>query len=389
MKAIHYFNIFAIATLFLFSSCSESIDAVPSKPCDLKNDAHPHAYRYQKIVDEFLDAGSPGVSVTVISPEGTWISSGGKADLGNNVGLSPCHTLRVGSITKVFTAAAIMRLQDKGVLNVKDKINKYIPGRITKEIENANLVTIEQLLNHHSGIKDYLGIGSILDILNYSVKKRSAEENLKIIYGKKADFAPGKGMQYSNSNYLLLGMIMKYATGKSAYQVMKDEIFDPLNLNNTYPGNEIPSDLSRGYYDVYDNGFVQDLTEIDNNAIGGEDMLDGGVISNSYDVAVFLNALLKGELVTKASLNQMQEFLPITQDMGDMDFIKDYGFGLMRLETPSGKAIGHYGNVYCFNALVCHFPEQDVTISVLQNGGSAKIIDTLFDEHLFEHLFDE
>lgn len=389
MKTIQHLIISIITILLLLITSCSKIDKAPSFPCALGNNSHPYAARYQRITDKLLQAGTPGLSITVISPEGTWASSGGKADLSSKVPLTPCHALRIGSMTKLFTAVTIMKLQEEGLIDIKDKINKYIPKHITNEIDNADEVTIEQLLNHNSGIKDYLGASTIIKILNLSIVKNSAEENLKIVYGQKADFKPGSDLLYCNSNYLLLGLVIKYASGKKAYEVVKEKIIKPLQMTNTYPGNEIPTHLTRGYYDTYDNGFMKDLTEIDNNAVGGEDMLDGGIISSSNDLAIFINALFSGQILSQQSLDQMREFNKVTQDLGDMNFIKRYGLGLMELETDQGKAWGHYGGVHCFNGITLYFPEQKVTVSIIANGMSHKIGKVLNGIQIYNDLFKD
>lgn len=387
MKTIRQFTFLVIAFgLLLLNGCKkETIEPIS---CTLQGTPnHPYAARYQRIQDDLLRAGVPGVSVTVISPEGTWTSGGGKADLGNNTALTPCHTLHIGSFTKVFTAATIMKLQEEGVININDKINRYIPAAITDRIANANEATIKTLLNHTSGIKEYSAISSILGILNLSDVKLSAEESLKYIYDKEADFEVGSDLLYSNSNYLLLGLVIKYATGRDANQVIQEKIIMPLNLSNTYVSSNIPNTLTRGYINMDNGDLMQDVTTIDNNAVGGADMTDGGIISNSYDLATFLRALLAGNLLSAASRNEMQQFLTITQDLGTLTFIKQYGLGLMRLDTDYGTAIGHYGRVYAFHSVTMYFPAQDVTVSIIANGYSKKISDVFNTKTIFNHLF--
>jgi D-alanyl-D-alanine carboxypeptidase len=388
---MQYFLIVLFAVSF-FTSCEKLNDAVPSVPCSLDTlNVHPYAGRYQRIIDQLLEAGVPGVGMAVRSPEGTWVATGGKADLANNVDMANSQVLRIGSMSKIFTSATILLLQDEGILNIHDKVNKYVPASITRQIDNADEATIEELLNHKSGIHDYLGLSTILGILNQSIKKNSAEENLKLIYGKKADYAPGDGLLYSNSNYLLLALVIQHATGKSAFQAVNEKIIEPLHLQYTYATTDIPSNLVRGYYDTYDNGYMQDLTEIDNNAVGGQDMLDGGIISNAFDIITFFTALMSGQILTDESLAQMESFTEIvdTAQLGDMTFIKQYGLGLMKLETDHGTAIGHYGTVYCFNGLVLYFPGQGVTFSLLINGSSTEIGKVFNRKELFNYLFED
>jgi D-alanyl-D-alanine carboxypeptidase len=389
MKTYILIAIIGLALSAMFSSCEKTDDALPVNNSAInENPGHPNASNYQQILDDLLATGVPGVSVTVRSPEGIWSKAGGKADLKNNIDLNPGHALRAGSMTKTFTATTILILQDERVLSIDDKINKYIPSGITDKIDNANEVTIRQLLNMTSGIRDYHGLKSILGILNLSAVKKSAEENLETIYNKPANFRPGVRNLYTNANYLLAGLVIKYATGKPADEVVQEKIIDRFGLSNTYVSTATPENLSRSYYDIYDDGYMKDVTEIDNNAVGGEDMLDGGIISSSYDLALFLDLLMHGDILQENSLNQMKEFLEVTEDLGDMDFLTQYGLGLMYLETDNGVAIGHYGNVYGFTGLFYYFPDDDIILSVLINGYSAEISDMIYGEEIFNHLFN-
>lgn len=382
-------KISTIALFILFSVSCEKIDvAAPVLPGNLGVDNHPNEAKYQNLINKILETGVPGVSMTVITPDGAWSGTGGKADLKNDIDMSPFHILRIGSFSKVFCSATILKLQDEGKLNINDKASKYIPAEIADEIPNGNLVTIKQLLNHTSGIPDYLNLKTILGILNLSVVKLSAEENLETIYGKKPDFAPGTDSYYSNSNYLLLSLIIKYVSGKNANEVVFEKLVQPLGLHNIYQSNNFPSTMSRGYFDVHDDGKVIDRTEIDNNAVGGQDMLDGGIMANSYDMAVFLTSLMEGDILSAGSLSQMETFEDITQDLGpDLSHLKQYGLGLMKVQTDHGIAIGHYGTVHCFNSLAYYFPDQKVTVAIIRNGDSARSKKFFESKELFNYLF--
>lgn len=380
----------ALAVLVILSiSCKNNIERVSGKPCGIGTNNHPNSSKYQRIVDKFIEAGVPGVSVTVISPEGTWSGTGGMADVQNKISLTPCNTLRVGSISKMFTAATILKLQEAGILNITDKINKYIPRSITDHIANANEVTIEQCMSHRSGITEYLTESTKNGILNLVIVKNSAEENLKLIYEKNADFLPGKGMVYTNSNYLLLSAVIKYATNKKAYDVVTEKIIAPLGLQNTFASTTIPNTLSKAYYDEKNNGIMKDVTYLDNNAMGGEGQLDGGIISNSYDVAKFLEALLTGKIISQQSLSQMQTFndIPTDQLPPELQYYKQYGLGLMKAETDHGTAIGHNGDVYGFSGKAFYFPVQKITLVILLNEFSEKSQAVLNAKETFNYVF--
>lgn len=384
MKHALYILIAVISSGYFFA-CEK--DPAPAKALECNNNipSHPKAVRFQQILKHFTDQGAVGVSVAVISPEGTWTGSAGKADLQNNLPLTPCHTLRIGSATKMFTAAAILKLQEQGKLRITDKIKQYIPESVIERIEKADEVTIAQCLNHSSGIKDYLFIGTVLGILNGQITKKSAAENLERIYDKTADKEP----MYSNSNYLLLALIIEQVTGKPAYEYITQNLIQPLGLSNTSASTFIPPTLSRGYYDTYNNGWMKDLTDIDHQAVGGQDMLDGGMIATPLDMATFLRAMMQAQVISQASLDQMQQFRTLNPDIlpDFFKYLKGYGLGLMDLHTDYGRAFGHGGNVHTFNCVVYHFPETNTTVAIHLNSFSGRLQQALYDQRLFQWLF--
>lgn len=387
MKTFKNIFITGLTLIFLFASCEKYEITESISDCSLENPDHPDAAKYQEIINDLLAVGVPGVSVTVRTPDGVWSRSGGKADLENDVDLTPCHSLRVGSMSKVFASTAILILQDEGILSIDDKINQYIPPEITNNIENADEVTIRQVLNMTSGIRDYLGISAILGIMNLSNERLSAEENLESIYGKPALFSSGEEIKYSNSNYLIAALVIKYASGKNANEIVQEKIIERLGLQNTYVSTDNPNNMSQAYKDTYGKGYMKNVTKMDNNAVGGEDMLDGGMISSSYDVAFFLESLMKGNVLSETSLRQMKETSIITEDLGDITHITEYGLGLMFIETNNEVAFGHYGNVYGFTSLALYFPGRDLCFSVMINGSSGEIDEKFRSEEILSHLF--
>ncbi len=170
---------------------------------------------------------------------------------------------------------------------------------------------------------------------------------------------------------------------------MREKVISPLQLQNTFAGTILPKTLSRGYYDVDNNGIMKDLTDIDNNAVGGIDELDGGIISNSYDIAKFLEALLTGKLISSSSLAQMETFKDINpSDLPpDLKYYKQYGLGLMKAETDHGTVIGHDGHVYSFIGKAFYFPVQKITLTILLNGYSQKVQAVLDAKDTFNDVF--
>ncbi|TDB62748.1 serine hydrolase domain-containing protein [Arundinibacter roseus] len=375
-------------TLLTLTSCEKIKDVVPAQTCEKGNTNHPNAAKYAKLAGALLAKGVVGASLTVITPQGTWSSGIGMADLKNKIQMTPCHTMRVGSVSKIFAATAILKLQDEGRLTLDDPANRYLPSEFVKNIANADRTTIRQLLNHTSGIVEYSSISNILQILNLSVVKLSAEENLRSIFGRKAAFQVGQRDEYSNSNYLLLSLIIKEVTGQSAYNYISEHILKPNGYESVYANTSIPNSFTRAYYDSNDNGIMLDRTEIENNAVGGADMVDGGMIANSYDLARFHQNLMTGQLLSEASMQSLFAFAPVTQDLGeDLTHLAGYSLGMMKLETNHGIAIGHYGSVQSFNGMVFYFPQQEVTVALIRNSDSAKIKQFVESKEIFDFLF--
>lgn len=349
-------------------------------------DHHPDAEKYQRIVTRFMEAGASGVSVTVRSPRGTWQGSGGHADKEKGTTMSPENTLRIGSISKVFTAVTILKLQEEGKLSIHDKISKHLPAGVTGRIANAGEATIEQCLNHTSGVREYLDESTIEGIASGRIVKYSAAQNLALVYDKPADFPLGKG-NYCNTNYLLLSEVIKAITGKSAYEVVREKVIGPLGLRHTFASVILPPSLSQSYFET--DGVMQQVSWVDNNAVGGEGQLDGGMVATSGDVAVFLEALLTGKVLSPGSLALAQTYQDIDPSTlpDELKYYKQYGLGLMKIETDQGTAIGHDGHVYGFVGKVFYLPDHQTTIAILLNGWSPSSVAVLNAKSTFNLLF--
>lgn len=363
--------------------------AIVSLSCDkdeVPPTTHPDSAKYQRIVDKFMESGAVGVSITILSPKGIWHGEGGFSNKEKNERMSVKNTLRIGSFSKVFTAATILRLQEQGKLNVGDKISKYLPASITSRIANANEVTIEQCLNHTTGIREYMDESVQGGIFSGTIVKYSAIQNLALIYDKPADFTIGK-VNYSNTNYLLLSEIIRIVTSKSAYQAVTELVISPMELPETFASTILPATLTQSYFES--DAVMNNVTRLDNNAIGGEGVLDGGMIATSHDVALFLESLLKGKVISQSSLNKMQTFKDIDPNTlpEDLQYYKQYGLGLMKIETEHGTAIGHDGHVYGFVGKAFHLTEHNITIAMLLNSWSPKSVAVLNAKSTFNLLF--
>src|SRR5690349_14259928 len=176
-----------------------------------------------------------GVSVAVVRNGRTVLAKGyGYADLENDVPATPETVYRIGSVTKQFTAAAIMRLMEQGKLSLDDTIQKFLPNFPTQ----GNRVTVRHLLNHTSGIKSYTSLGpKWARVMRIDL----ATDSLVALFANEPfDFKPGDAWRYDNSGYFLLGMIIEKISGKTYGQYLRDEFFTPLGLKGTIYCDQAP-----------------------------------------------------------------------------------------------------------------------------------------------------
>ena len=327
--------------------------------------AVPKSKRYQYFLDQQVKNGFPGVVMLVKDDmERVWIGVSGKMDLSNNLPFEKCSRSRVSSVTKLFTATMIMSLDEQGIISIKDPVNKWVKHDITDRIENANEATIEQLLNHSSGIFNYTdGINLNAAYLNRPDKHALSEELLKYVYNKKSYFATGTKFEYSNTNYLLLGLIVESALGESVSGAIEKRIISKLQLTNTYYDPlTTPEGTARGYFDQYGNGKLFESTNYDILHFTP----DAAMVSNVYDMATFIEALFSGRLVSDATLAKMKKEIPTNWQTN-----KGYGLGLTIWHTNFGTAYGHSGGQLGYQAKLFYFPDKKTTVAIIANGSGA------------------
>ena len=189
--------------------------------------------------------GAAAATAVILRANCTWNGASGRADVPNDVAVRPSDRLRVGSVTKTFTAALVLQLVNEGTLGLDDVLESWVPG-----VANGGAISIEQLLRHTSGVADYLDQG----FFPLASEQWTPEQIVAYANAKPPAFAPGTNWGYSNTNYILLGMIIERATGSSYHQQLRSRLLDPLQLADTFvEGDEdIPGGFIRGY--VQQNG---------------------------------------------------------------------------------------------------------------------------------------
>jgi D-alanyl-D-alanine carboxypeptidase len=338
---------------------------------DLITPNHPKAAEYQAILDSYIEKGLPGVSLLVQDSDGIWMGASGKADLENDVNMETCTISKVASVTKFFMGTLSMMLVEEGVFSLDDKISKYLPKEIIDHVENADKATIRNLLNHTSGIYDIVDDNIFyLAVLNNPSREWTGEELVKFIYDRPANFEMGTSASYSNSNFMMLSLVMEHATGKKHGQLLHEKIIDPLHLDNTvyHTYDRLPEHVAQGYYDLYHTeNSIQNLTDLFTGNGNGYN----GIYSCTADLYKFIKAVFVDKImISQASIDEMTQ--NIVPDPSQEE--RWFGLGCYRdfqtREDSTQYAYGHRGKDLAYSADLFYFPNQNVTFTYIMNYGA-------------------
>ncbi|PEE83483.1 serine hydrolase domain-containing protein [Bacillus toyonensis] len=320
---------------------AESIQNVSSS---LQTSNQRHRNSVKEAMWDTLKLGYPGILAKTSEGGKTWGYATGVADLSTKKPMKTDFRFRIASVTKTFTATVVLQLAGENRLNLDDSIEKWLPGVIQGNGYDGNQITIRQILNHTSGIVEYARSKEI-DFFTNTKKSFTAEELVKIGLSMPPEFAPGKGWSYSNTGYVLLGILIEKVTGNSYAEEIENRIIEPLELSNTFlPGNSsvIPGTKhARGYLQPDGASELKDVTYY-NPSIGSS---AGDMISTADDLNKFFSSLLGGKLLKEQQLKQMLTTVPtgIAETGG-------YGLGIYETKLPNGVSIwGHSGGIPGFS----------------------------------------
>jgi D-alanyl-D-alanine carboxypeptidase len=304
---------------------------------------------------DFSGESTAALAVQVTTPEDTWVATTGLAD--DERPTVPDDRFRIGSMSKTFVAVVVLQLVEEGVFDLDDAASEWLPAEVVERIANADTVTIRQLLSMRSGIDDYLGAEFFDAILDDPTYEWTLLEAIAYAYDLPALFAPDEAFYYSNTNYLLLELVIEEATGEPLYVLTRERIIDPLNLTNTYTqiAETLPGEFVWSYEDVDQDGTEEEVSGVND----GAGLADGGIISTVGDLTTFYQALLLDEtLLSEESMSELLDF-QATGEFGD------YSLGLAQYESDWGPAIGHSGAVVGFLSNGFYLPDEGAIIIVL------------------------
>lgn len=298
----------------------------------------------------------PGAAAEVRSGECVWQGAAGLADLEASTPVAADDLFRAGSITKSFVSTVVVMLSVEGALELDDPISDYV-----SDVPNGDNITVRHVLSHTSGLYNYTDDPSLFADPE---KVWTPAELVAFATAHPPSFDPGQGWEYSNTGYVIAGMIIEDVTGSSAAAEIRSRILDPLALSSTYLDGAEPAvpGLIMGYSDAGGPDYVDITYAFDPSAA----WTAGAMVSTTTDLNTFYEALLTGGLVESAGLTEMMTFVP-TGGGGE------YGLGLFRLPSPFGPTVGHSGGIWGFLSESRHTPDSELDISVLINSSSDNI----------------
>jgi D-alanyl-D-alanine carboxypeptidase len=324
--------------------------------------------------------GVPGVIVRVQQGHGAWAATAGVGNLKTGKPRSTQDHYRVASISKTFVATVVLQLEAEGKLSLDDTVEKWLPGVVRGHGHDGREVTLRQLLNHTSGIFDYLADAGFQrtymtadGFMKHRFDEADPEELLAFAMANEPYFAPGSSFRYSNTNYLLAARVIEKATGNDYGDEIDQRIIAPLHLTSTsVPTTRVtlPRPSSRAYSKLAetDTGPTYDVTELNARLAYGS----GQMVSSSADLNRFYSALLRGRLLPPEQLKKMKTTVESSRETSR------YGLGLVDRKLSCGVHVwGHDGGISGSNSDAVTTEDGRHTLAVNFNGdwsGSTRAI---------------
>ncbi|MBN2168732.1 MAG: beta-lactamase family protein [Actinobacteria bacterium] len=348
MNPAAVFLLFALLASFIISSASCGTPAFKPEVEKEMSDV------ISGMMSEFNIPGA--IAGVWVEGRGEWVRAFGESDTKNKKAMELPDKFRIGSNTKTFTVTLVLQLVDEGKIKLEDRLSGYIDG-----VPSGDQITIQMLCNNTSGLFEYGEDETVLNKIttdpHYKWKPR---ELVDIAISHPPYFPPGEGWRYSNTNFILLGMIIEKVAGKELGTVCRKNIFEPLGLANTnFPDSpEIKGEYSHGYGDSEENpDQLDDYTDFLDPSIWWS---GGAIISNLDDLKTWTEALVSGDLISDSSRKEMLDWVSIP---GEEEYGTKYGLGVLSL----GGFIGHNGRTPGYESCIMYDPEKEAMIIIFFN----------------------
>ncbi len=338
-------------------------------------DELPFGSDLQAVLDETLaEYNGFGVTAAVIVPGyDMWVGTSGISH--DTVPITPDSVFHAGSIGKNFTATLVLQLAEEGVLSLDDPIGEWLP-----DYPNVDpTITIRQLLNHTGGVFNVTKHDEFWEEVFTNPTRVWTYEETILTYVQEPDFAPGEGWEYSNSGYLLLGIIIENATGSDVATELRSRFLEPLGMNRTYIPvvEEIPEPFAHGWLSIGnyvpsadDDETLDDILLLPATALFSAAGSAAEIATTAGDLAIWINALYHEKtILSEDTLDQMLDFVAPPDDP-EYFIVEGYGLGAWQVNPELvGGAImyGHGGDIQAYKAGAMYMPEYDVSFGLLIN----------------------
>jgi D-alanyl-D-alanine carboxypeptidase len=300
----------------------------------------------QLALEAAVEAGVPGVTAEARDAAGVWKSTAGVGNLETGVPRGKNDRFRVGSITNTFVATVLLQMEAEKKLSLDDTVERHLPGLVTGNGNDGNAITVRQLLNHTSGLYDYLADVTYYEtyvlgdgFLQHRYDTLPTEQRLKVAFSHPPLFQPGARHSFSHTNDILAALIVQKVGGTSYENEVRKRIIKPLGLKATSnPGTSttVPQPSSRGYSKLFfttQPDRIDDVTELNGSQIRG----DGDIISSAGDLNRFYKALMGGKLLPAKQLAEMKTTV-VNPDLP----ISSYGLGIERISLGCGTDVWYH-----------------------------------------------
>ncbi|MGX1561981.1 serine hydrolase domain-containing protein [Streptomyces sp. NPDC055506] len=299
-------------------------------------------------MDAAVAAGVPGVVAEVRDTHGVWKGASGVADLTTKQPRGHGDRFRAGSVTKTLVATVLLQLQAEGRVDLDATVDHYLPGLVRGNGHDGTKITVRQLMNHTSGIFNFTDDATFakkvlgIDFLESRYDDWTPQQVIALALENPPQFEPGTSWKYSNTNYLLLGLIVEKLTGRPYAEEIERRVTGPLGMRATrFPGTDPHVPAPTRHYSTFteDPGKTYDVTELNPSWAWAA----GEMITNSADLNRFFGALFGGRLLRPAQLRQMTRTVSTEGNLPG----QRYGLGLIEYETSCGVPVwGHSGGIH-------------------------------------------
>ncbi len=331
------------------------------------NKDYSKAEAIRSIIKQYTEEGLPGAAIAIYTEqEGWWTHAEGFARTEDRTPMRPDHLQYLQSVSKTFMAVAVLKLHEQGKIDLDTPLTAYLPAPYHFYIKNADKITVRMLLNHRSGIPEYVSDPEYVSlVIEHPLTVHKIEDCLKYLENEDSQFPPGSQYKYTNTNYLLLAMIADAVTGDHA-AFIAENIIEPLGLKNTYyrndPGYLHYENLVDSYWDVLNTGVPANITRMQRANVASLKG-DDGIVCTPTDAVLFLKGLMEGRLLEKPSLDLMQSW--VNNDSGN----PVYGMGLSYFAQGGVVGYGHGGGGIGAGCLLLYVPSKKTYVFIATNVG--------------------